>query len=67
MVERLVQNSKNGHLLTCLSADKALNKCSGVISKKFGHLKRGMGLKIESAPSTAFGHMHNEVADCKSQ
>ena len=45
MVERLVQNSKDGYLLNGLSADNALNKRSGAISKKFGHLKRGMGFE----------------------
>ena len=45
MAERLVQNSKDGYLLNGLSADNALNKRSGAISKKFGHLKRGMGFE----------------------
>ena len=45
MVERLVQNSKDGYLLNGLSDENALNEHSAAISKKFGYLKRGMGVK----------------------
>ena len=54
ILERLVQNSKDSYLLTDLSADNALNKRSGAISKKFEHLKRGMGFKDRKHTSFSF-------------
>ncbi len=68
MVERLVQNSKDSYLLNGLSADNALNKRSGAFSKKFGHLKRGMGFKdrkhiFQSFWTTFLTRLMNSKAD----
>ena len=68
MIERFAQNSKDGYLLNVLSADNALNKRSGAISKKFGHLKRGMGFKdrkhtFHSFRATFITRLMNAKAD----
>ena len=68
MVERLVQNSKDGYLLNGLSANNVQNKRSKAISKKFGHLKRGMGFEdrkhtFHSFRATFITRLMNAKAD----
>ena len=43
MVERLVQYSKDGYLLSGLSSKNLYNYQSAAINKKFGYLKKSMG------------------------
>ena len=64
----MVQNGKDGYLLTDLSADNALTKRSGAMSKNFGHLKRGMGFRdrkhtFHSFWATLITRMMNAEAD----
>ena len=63
-----MQNSKEGYLLNGLSANNVQNKRSKAISKKFGHLKRGMGFEdrkhtFHSFRATFITRLMNAKAD----
>ena len=45
MVERLVQDSKDGYLLSGLSSNNQYNYRSAAISRKFGYLKTALGFE----------------------
>ena len=68
MVERLVQDSKDGYLLSGLSSNNRYNYRSAAISKKFGYLKRSMGFSdrkhtFHSFRATLITHLMNAEAD----
>ncbi len=68
MVERLVQDSKDGYLLSGLSSNNRYNYRSAAISKKFGYLKKSMGFSdrkhtFHSFRATLITHLMNAEAD----
>ena len=67
LVERLVQNSTDGYLLSGLSYLNSEGKCSKAISKKFGHHKKTMSFgevhTFHSFRSTFITLMMNAEAD----
>lgn len=67
LVERLVQNSSDGYLLSVLSCSNSDGNRSKAISKKFGHHKRAMGFgevhTFHSFRATLITRMMNVEAD----
>ena len=68
MVERLMQDSKNGYLLSGLSSKTRYNYRSAAISKKLGYLKKSMGFSdrkqtFHSLKATLITRLMNVKAD----